>query len=158
MSHFLLAIIIVIILVKSIINNSGGVQKRIKPLSFIILPILIVLYLFNLFQDTKGFSLISYIIFGVALIVGGFIGYTRSKSYSFTVNADGDVFYRKEIWDSIILIALLVTEGISKYVFNNYNENFFTIVNTALIILVTTSIVVRRIAMFQKYRKIRKNL
>ena len=158
MSHFILAILIVIILARSIVKNSGGVQKRIKPISFIVLPVLIILYLFNIFEDTKGFSLWAYLVFLIALIIGGFIGFVRSKSYSFTVNADGDVFYRKEIWDSVVLIILLIAEGVSKYIFKNYDESLFTIVNTGFILLVTSSIVVRKFVMFLKYKKVKKNL
>lgn len=156
--QFLLLIILIIVLIAAIRSNFKGVQKRIKPKSFIILPLLIILYLYGIFKNSHQMSLISYIILVVALIIGCLIGNARAKSYSFTVNADGDVFYRKEILDAIILIALLISECIIKLIFKTYENNLYTLVNTSLIVMTTGSIVVRRIVMFLKYREIKKRL
>ncbi|MGL4450985.1 MAG: CcdC protein domain-containing protein [Sarcina sp.] len=158
MSHFLPFIIILIILIKTIRSNTSTSQIRIKPRSFILLPVLIVIYLYGIFATSKHLPLSYYLVFLISAIIGGFIGYARSKSYSFTLNADGDVFYKKEIWDSIILIILLLIEGSIRYIFKTYNANLFVLINTALIILATSSIAIRRVAMFLKYRDIKKRL
>ncbi|MGL5066368.1 MAG: CcdC protein domain-containing protein [Sarcina sp.] len=158
MSHFLPFIIILIILIKNIKRYSSGYQKRVKASSFIFLPILILIYLYGIFKTSSHLPIYYYFIFVIAIIIGGLIGFTRSKSYSFTVNADGDVFYKKEIWDSIVLIVLLVIEGLTRYVFKTYDANLFVLANTTLIILATASIAIRRIAMFLKYRDIKKRL
>ena len=96
--------------------------------------------------------------FIIAIIIGSFIGYNRSKSYSFTINADGDVFYKKEIWDSTILIAFLLIEGLIRYIFKTYDQGLLFLINTSLIILGTSSIAIRKVAMFIKYKKIKKRL
>lgn len=158
MYHFLAFIIIILILIKNIKNNSNGKQKRIKANSFIILPILILIYIYEIFKTTPCLPLYYYLIFIIAIIIGGFIGYNRSKSYSFTVNADGDVFYKKEIYDSVILIALLLIEGVIRYVFQTYEQSLFVLANTSLIILGTSSIAIRKIYMFIKYKKLKKGL
>lgn len=158
MSHFLPFIIILLILIKNIKNNSNGYQKRVKARSFILLPVLILIYLYGIFHTSSHLPLYYYLVFIIAIIIGGFIGYGRSKSYSFTINADGDVFYRKEIWDSAILIVLLLIEGLIRYVFKTYDKNLFVLINTSLIVLATSSIAIRRVAMFLKYKEIKKNL
>lgn len=158
MYHFLPFIIIILILIKNIKNNSDGKQKRIKPKSFIILPILIIIYIYGIFRTSSYLPKYYYLIFIVAIILGSLIGYNRSKSYSFTINADGDVFYKKEIYDSVILIILLLIEGLIRYVFKTYEQSLFILANISLIILGTSSIAVRKIAMFIKYKKIKKNL
>ena len=95
MSHFLPFIIILIILIKNIKRYSSGYQKRVKASSFIFLPILILIYLYGIFKTSSHLPIYYYFIFVIAIVIGGLIGFTRSKSYSFTVNADGDVFYTK---------------------------------------------------------------
>ncbi|WP_297521403.1 CcdC protein domain-containing protein [uncultured Clostridium sp.] len=158
MSHFLPFIIILLILIKNIKRYSSGTQKRVKARSFILLPVLILIYLYGIFHTSTHLPLYYYFVFIIAALLGGLIGYSRSKSYSFAINADGDVFYKKEIWDSIILIILLSLEGLIRYVFKIYDSSLFVLINTALIILATSSIAIRRVAMFLKYREIKKRL
>ena len=158
MYHFLPFIIIILILLKNIKNNSNGKQKRVKAKSFIILPILILIYIYEIFRASSHLPLYYYLIFIIAMIIGGFIGYKRSKSYSFTVNADGDVFYKKEIYDSVILIALLLIEVLIRYIFKTYEQSLFVAVNISLIILGTSSIAIRKVYMFIKYKKLKKGL
>lgn len=158
MSHFLPFIIILLLLIKNIVRNSSGYQKRVKARSFILLPILTLIYLYGIFHTSSHLPIYYYLIFIIAIVVGGFIGYGRSKSYSFTINADGDVFYKKEIWDSAILIVLLLIEGSVRYIFKTYDESLFVLINTSLIILATSSIAIRRVAMFLKFKEIKKRL
>ncbi|MGL5767593.1 MAG: hypothetical protein ACRCX8_18325, partial [Sarcina sp.] len=151
-------IIIIIILIKSIKNNIAGNTKRVKVSSFIYLPILILIYLFEIFRTTHSFPIYFYFIFIISAIIGGIAGFIRSKSYSFTINADGDVFYRKEVWDSVILIIFMTTEGLLRYIFDIYDNNLITLVVTALIILTTSSIVIRRVGMYLKFRDLKRKL
>ncbi|MGL4740324.1 MAG: hypothetical protein ACRC41_05880 [Sarcina sp.] len=158
MSHFLPFIIIIIILIKSIKDNIAGNRKRVKISSFIYLPVLILIYLFEIFRTTNKFPIYFYFIFIIVAIIGGISGYIRSKSYSFTINADGDVFYKKEVWDSVILIIFMTTEGLLRYIFDIYDNNLITLIVTALIILTTSSIVIRRVGMYLKYRELKRKL
>ncbi|MGL5575109.1 MAG: hypothetical protein ACRDCW_06110, partial [Sarcina sp.] len=77
MSHFLPFIIILIILIKTIRSNTSTSQIRIKPRSFILLPVLIVLYLYGIFATSKHLPLSYYLVFLISAIIGGFIGYAR---------------------------------------------------------------------------------
>lgn len=158
MFHFLPFIIILLILIKNIKNNSNGKQKRVKAKSFVILPILVLIYIYGILKTSSHLPTYYYLMFIMAIIIGSFIGYNRSKSYSFTINADGDVFYKKEIWDSTILIAFLLIEGLIRYIFKTYDQGLLFLINTSLIILGTSSIAIRKVAMFIKYKKIKKRL
>lgn len=151
-------IILILILLRSIFTNLKGTQNRVKPISFILLPVCVLIYFYEIFNNSYNLSKILYLIIILAIILGGFVGHARSKSYSFTVNADGDLFYRKEIVDSVILITLLVVEYALRLGFYPYTSDLFTFIITTLIAFTTSSIACRRFFMFLKYRDIKKRL
>ncbi|MGL4990813.1 MAG: hypothetical protein ACRC57_06560 [Sarcina sp.] len=151
----LVLLVLIFLLIKTIINSKK--LSRVKPISFILLPILVLLYFHETFKRSY-IPDVSYIIVIISMFIGIIIGSMRGKSYSFTLNADGDFFYIKEIVDSTILLALIILEFIFNLLFRSLTIKVIIVIITALISLVVASIVARRVVMFLKYQKMRKNL
>lgn len=150
-------IIIALLIYISIKNNLKGKQKKVTIRSIVLLPILLLYYIYTVACTMHSISIFSISIYLIAIIIGGIIGLYRSKLYSF-VSLDGDVFYSKHVFDSFALIALLIIDTLLRFIFQKYDFSLFNMINLALIVLAGASIITRRFIIFTKYNKLKGNL
>lgn len=143
-------IIIAFIIYISIKNNLNGKQRKITPRSLVILPLLLIYYIYITIETMHSVSIFSLSIYAFAIIIGTLIGIYRSSLYSFT-HANGEVFYSKHIFDSVALIALLIFDTLLRLIFQKYDFSLFNVINLALILLAASSMITRRVIMFIKY-------
>ncbi|WP_297521405.1 CcdC protein domain-containing protein [uncultured Clostridium sp.] len=151
-------IIVMILIVFLIIKNSlKGKERKIKPISIIIIPLLLLSAVYQSVSKITNMPTYYYGIFIVAGIIGIFFGLFRSKFYSYSKNEEGHVVYKRGLTDVIILIAYIIIESLLRFVFKSYEANLFTLINSSLLILATASVSARRVIMFINYSKHQDN-
>ena len=147
-------IIVMILIVFLIIKNSiKGKEKKIKPASIIIIPLLFIFSIYGSLSKINNIPAYYYAVFIVAGIIGALLGLFRSKFYSYSKNEEGHVVYKRGLTDVIILIVYIILESLVRFVFKSYEANFFTLINSSLLILAAASISIRRVIMFINYSK-----
>ncbi|MGL5820939.1 MAG: hypothetical protein ACRCYE_04810 [Sarcina sp.] len=146
--------IIVIVLVIYLLVKNTGKDKKMTTRGLVIIPILMIYEVYGSMQGVKGLTIADEGIFFIAIAIGGIVGLIRSKFYSYRIEGD-QLFYKKHMTDTIILLSFIAVDGIIRYVFKAYESNFFMLVNISLMMFATTSVVVRRVMMFIDSRKLK---
>ena len=145
-------ILIYIFILGLIIKNSlKGKEKKITTRGLLIIPILLGIATLDGLKSTTSIPPTYFLGFSIAIILGGLIGIYRSKFYSYRVNENGDVLYKRHIYDAIILIGFMLFEGLTKFIFKTYEANLFMLINSSLMFLATSSIATRRYIMYKRF-------
>ncbi|MGL5576863.1 MAG: hypothetical protein ACRDCW_15095 [Sarcina sp.] len=141
-------IIILILVLKGAIQ---GKQKKVKPIKIILIPALFIYYIYGSLSQMHHIPNYYYIIFIIALLIGCVLGFIRSKFYTYSKDKLGNLVYKRDLTDAIILIVYIILEGSLRFIFQSYEANLFTLVNISLLFVAVASISVRRIIMLTNY-------
>ena len=145
-------ILIYIFILGFIIKGSlKGNEKKITKRGIILVPILLAIATSQGVSSIKSMPNSYYLAFAIAIIAGALIGLYRSKFYSYRVNENGDVLYKRHIYDAIILIGFMLFEGLTRFIFKTYEANLFMLINSSLMFLATSSIATRRYIMYKRF-------
>ncbi|WP_195971270.1 CcdC protein domain-containing protein [Clostridium thermobutyricum] len=146
-------IVIIVILYLMIKSSLKGKTKKIKD-GFFILP-LIFLYLSytEIIKVNLNLECIGVII--ISLIIGGIIGLFRSRFYKVNINDLGEVVYKRQVFDILVLVVYLLIKVIISYAVGIYDRNFLNYINVAFILTATASIGARRVIIYYNYLKLK---
>ncbi|MGL4741668.1 MAG: hypothetical protein ACRC41_12800 [Sarcina sp.] len=147
------SIVVIGLIIYLLVKNTGK-DKKMTTKGLLIIPILMIYEVYTSLQGVKGITIADEGVFFIAIAIGGVVGLIRSKFYSYRIEGD-QLFYKKHMTDTIILLGFIALEGVLRYVFKAYESNFFVLVNVSLMMFATTSVVVRRIMMFIDSRKLK---
>lgn len=147
------SILVIGLIIYLLVKNTGK-DKKMTTKGLLIIPILMIYEVYTSLQGVKGITIADEGVFFIAIAIGGVVGLIRSKFYSYRIEGD-QLFYKKHMTDTIILLGFIALEGVLRYVFKAYESNFFMLVNISLMMFATTSVVVRRIMMFIDSRKLK---
>lgn len=147
------SILVIGLIIYLLVKNTGK-DKKMTTRGLVIIPILMLYEVYTNLQGMKGITIADEGVFFIAIAIGGVVGLIRSKFYSYRIEGD-QLFYKKHMTDTIILLGFIALEGVLRYVFKAYESNFFMLVNISLMMFATTSVVVRRIMMFIDSRKLK---
>ena len=146
-------IVIIVILFLMIKSSLKGKTKKIKD-GFFILP-LIFLYLSfkEIIKVNLNLEYIGVII--ISLIIGGTIGIFRSRFYKFHINELGEVVYKRQVFDILVLVVYLLIKVMISYAVGIYDRNFLNYINVAFILTATASIGARRVIIYYNYLRLK---
>ena len=145
-------ILIYIFILGFIIKGSlKGNEKKITTRGLLIVPILLGLATFEGLKTITAIPPTYYLGFAIAIILGGLIGIYRSRFYSYRVNENREVLYKRHIYDAIIIVAFMLFEGLTRFIFKTYEANLFMFINSSLMFLATSSIATRRYIMYKRF-------
>lgn len=153
MEQVLILILILGLIIKDAIT---GKEKKITLFSIAIIPILFIYLIMQNLKLTVSIPEYYYIAFAAATVVGIIFGIFRSKFYTYRINENGEVLYKRQITDAIIFVIYIFFDIVIKFVCKYYDANLLNLISTALLFVAAPSITSRRVIMFLTYTKLLK--
>ncbi len=146
---FLIVIIIVVLLQLR--------ERKVNKFSLMILPLFMILVTATLVQNVIFTSLINFIVISLGFIIGLLIGMVVGSFMEVKVDKDGSMVLKGSLiavglWISVILIKMY-GQGVLD------STGYFNIgvLSSAILIMTLGAMISRRILVYMKYRKFRKN-
>lgn len=123
-------------------------ERRVKPLSLVILPIVMLIVVIPLVSNQLN-NIFNITIIIVGLIIGLIIGVVRGRLYKVKINTEGSLVIKGSylavfVWLAIIVIKLTAESLLSQYVGLN-------LLISALLMLTLGALISRRIYIYWRY-------
>ncbi|MGL4875101.1 MAG: hypothetical protein ACRC30_10685, partial [Clostridium sp.] len=144
---------LIIIIYKGFINSKNGKTKKVKDGIFIV-PLIFLYFSVEQLLEMK-INIINIGIVLVSIIIGIGIGMFRAQFYEVTVNSEGEVVYKRHLFDILILVVYLVIKIGLDMSIGYFDKNLINSVEAGALFMALASITVRRVKIYMDYLKIK---
>ncbi|MGL5648404.1 MAG: hypothetical protein ACRDDY_11170 [Clostridium sp.] len=153
MSFGAIGIILIIIIYKGFINSKNGKTKKVKDGIFIV-PLIFLYFSVEQLLEMK-INIINIGIVLVSLVIGIGVGMLRSRFYKVIVNSEGEVVYKRQLFDILILIIYLVIKIGLDMSIGYFDKNLINSVEAGALFMALASISIRRVKIYMDYLRLK---
>lgn len=146
-------LILIFIIYKAVINSKNGKTKKVKE-GIMIVP-LIFLYLSVEQMSSVQINIMNLSVIAISIVIGALIGLFRAKFYEVMVNSDGEIVYKRHIFDILILIIYIIIKIVLEFSVGYFDKNLVNSIEAAALFMATASIAVRRIKIYTDYLRLK---
>ncbi|MGL4849443.1 MAG: hypothetical protein ACRC28_11060 [Clostridium sp.] len=156
MSFGAIGIILIIIIYKGFINSKNGKTKKVKDGIFIV-PLIFLYFSVEQLLEMK-INIVNIGIVSISIIIGIGIGMLRARFYEVKVNSEGEVVYKRHLFDILILVVYLVIKIGLDMSIGYFDKNLINAVEAGALFMALASITVRRIKIYMDYLRLKGKL
>ncbi|WP_297638357.1 hypothetical protein [uncultured Clostridium sp.] len=146
-------IILILIIYKGFVSAKAGKTKKVKEGIFILPFVFLYLAVEQMKSVNIGVGTISFI--AICIVIGAAVGLFRSRFYKVLVNENGEIVYKREVWDILILVVYLVIKIALDFSIGYFDKNLVNSVEAGALFMACASIAVRKLKIYVEANKLK---
>lgn len=157
MANYLIPLIIILyILLKRFENIKKDKEKKLTPISILIIPIIYIYAFSGMLKNIFTLTSIEYLfIFALATLIGAFVGFYRANLYKIHINnTTKQLTYKSTMADLVMFIVLIIIKIPAEILLPHFvHGNILLVSLDALILFSLGSVIINKLMLLFKYLK-----